>query len=833
MIALASIQAQLQQRFAGADPTSRLVIWSDPEGEFKSQLDQFDLPGVTVLRVDSDEFAIKVQVLSEEPAAKFLIYRAGPPPATNLDNWLLDLELTYGLFTADREALLSQDLGVPAELVEHYPAFFNSDKRNTKLGQRVSAEDSAKVATAKMVATVIGCEDHSLDMIWRHLLQEHAAGRSTWINEITKLGLDGYHWAGTKEIYGYSSDAPSVEDFMLWVFGLAWQGFASDVPNQYRNIQRDFSTWSNDLRFTQAYLTLAEMSAVSLRISEQLADLDLPELMERFVFREADQEITTRLAAGVEQRTLLDQDVKDMARSRLAGTWGSVFEHHYLALTAASTCLTRIDLADLSMASPTEGFHQYTEAFFAIDQAYRHFTWHCDQIDSDPTLAALRAKVEGFYTTRFLRPLGDEWQRQVDTLEQWRVEGVTPQRQFFAKHVQGPYLSKGNRIVVLISDGLRYEVAEELCRRIRREDKFEGNLDSVLSTLPSYTQLGMAALLPHETLAFAEDKSAHVAVDGKPSNGTANRGKLLDQCGGAALRCEAFLEQSPSQRRETLKASQVLYLYHDLIDRTGEERATEGGVFDAVERTITDLIRIIKALASANASNILVTADHGFLYQDSGLNESDYLSEKPHGDQVPVINPRFALGLGLLRQPAFTTFTSAQLGLTGRVEAQVPRSIHRLKAGGSGVRYVHGGASLQEVVVPVLAINKKRAKDTDRVAVRPMADTDRITTGQITVHLYQEEPVTEKIRPRELFAALYVEDTMVSNEVCVVCSQTSSEKRDRFHPITLVLSRQADPFNGQTIELRLFETVGTSQRVRYPPTLRFTLNRTFTSDFDF
>jgi hypothetical protein len=113
-----------------------------------------------------------------------------------------------------------------------------------------------------------------------------------------------------------------------------------------------------------------------------------------------------------------------------------------------------------------------------------------------------------------------------------------------------------------------------------------------------------------------------------------------------------------------------------------------------------------------------------------------------------------------------------------------------------------------------------------------MAETDRITTGQVTVTLYQEEPVTDKAKPLTLIGGLYADQTLISNEVTVVCSATSADKRDRFYPVNLVLSREADGLDKQTVELRLFEPVGTSQRRRYPDTARFTLVRAFTSDFD-
>jgi hypothetical protein len=96
--------------------------------------------------------------------------------------------------------------------------------------------------------------------------------------------------------------------------------------------------------------------------------------------------------------------------------------------------------------------------------------------------------------------------------------------------------------------------------------------------------------------------------------------------------------------------------------------------------------------------------------------------------------------------------------------------------------------------------------------------------------LFQQEQVSEKVKSRRLIAGLYAGDTLISDEVTVDCSQVSPETRDRFFPLTLTLSKDADAFNGKTIELRLYEPVG-SQRRPYGEKARFTLSRTFTSDF--
>jgi uncharacterized protein (TIGR02687 family) len=277
-----------------------------------------------------------------------------------------------------------------------------------------------------------------------------------------------------------------------------------------------------------------------------------------------------------------------------------------------------------------------------------------------------------------------------------------------------------------------------------------------------------------------------------------------------------------------------IYVYHNLIDKTGDTRDTEERVFSATEETLQELIRIIKKLTNANASNMLVTADHGFIYQNRALEESDFLACEPEGD-IQYRNRRFVLGTDLRYNASFKTFMSAQLGLEGTVEVQIPKSINRLRQKGSGSRFVHGGANLQEVVIPVLRINKKRQSDVTRVEVEIISGAGKtITSGQVAVVLYQVQAVTDKLQGRKLRGGIYVQDgELISDSHELTFDLNSDNPREREVPVRFVLSRKADEANGQQVILRLEELVDGTSHYREYKSLRYTIRRSFTSDFDF
>ena len=284
-----------------------------------------------------------------------------------------------------------------------------------------------------------------------------------------------------------------------------------------------------------------------------------------------------------------------------------------------------------------------------------------------------------------------------------------------------------------------------------------------------------------------------------------------------------------------MRDCEVLYVYHNRIDATGDKLETESQTVDAVAAALDDLLKLIKKLANANANNMVVTADHGFLFQQRALEESDFASQEAEGSNITVRNRRFVLGTGLAKGSSFRHFTAAQVGLAGEVEILIPKAINRLRLKGSGSRYVHGGATLQEVVVPLLRINKKRTSDVRPVEVEILRGaTSVITAGQFSVTLYQAEAVTEKVQERTLRAGLYSQaGKPISDQHMLTFATASDNARDRERTVQFVLTKAADAANNQEVSLRLEEQTSGTTHWREYKSVRYTLRRSFTSDFDF
>lgn len=827
----ATVRPHLLRWFDGR----RVVFWHDPGGQYAMDLDGLDLPDVQTIRVVNDEFAVKNRLLHDEPEGKFLVYRSGQVPS-GVGDWLLDLELAYGVFTADRPALVAQELGLGGkgieEVVQAHERFFNAAKRVQGLKTLLSPEDDAARLLAKISAVVLGQREHSLLEITRTLLAENAKRAHARYDALVDYGLDDFYWRGVASIYGYESASPSIDDLVLWIFRKAIEGFKSDRPGGLQNVQLDFASLRNDRRSQSAMATLAKRAARDLDYRSKVEDASFRDLVAVDLFEETDQKIISDLARAVAEHSVTPREVAEVVRERQSSVWIDGYKQLYTAVASASELLGELASLNLGMQSFDDGLERYRREWFRIDQLYRQFVYAARTAEYPKPLEALREQVEKRYTNKYVYGLGNAWQQQVDQVERWRSTALRSQTAFYSRYVEPLVRDGDKKAVVIISDAMRYEVADELASLIRQEDRFDAALEAVLGVLPSYTQLGMAALLPHSTLKHSVDAKT-VLVDGEPTNNTAFRGTVLEAVGGSAIQAEDFKVLNAEERRELYKANRVLYVYHNRIDAAGDKLGTERQVFEAVDDTLRDIVDLVKKLASANATNIFITADHGFLFQDEALPETFFLSTQPQGDDVKVVNRRFVLGCGLKIDNAFATFDAAQLGLESDLEVQIPKSIHRLRLAGGGSRFVHGGATLQEIVVPVLMVNKKRKSDTRLVNVEVWPESDKITTGQVAVRLFQTEPVSDKVQPRTLRAGLYVGETLISNLVDLTFDQTSTDKRDRYQSARMLLSQESSDYNNRAAEFRLEERIPNTNQWRSFAKAVYTLKRSFASDFDF
>lgn len=815
----------------------RIVFWYDAKQELQAEFAAVSLPGVEKVTLGNNQFGLKYRLLRQEKTQKFLLYHPGPPP-DNLDNWLLDVQLAYGEFRADQTGLWLHELGLPAEFTEvvaDHADFFKSAQRRAALKALLKKDDPPTLVQLKMTAVCADAEPR-LDTILEHLLAELAEGRDEKMRRLQRSGLESFLWERANREYGYRSSSPGMRDFALTLFKETYALGLGEPASLNQDAVVFLKRWKDSVRFQAAFATLSAECAAILQIEQDLLRRTYQQLLELDSFELIDRKILSDLAQAVTARTISGDTCTRLIHQRRQTAWFGRYAHLYAAIEKGAQFLQRLEQVTLSIHSFAQGLQQYSQTWYLLDQLYRQFIYHARQAEHRTLLEQLLDEVENRYTNQFLLPLNDRWQEVVDGLTDWRATALPRQADFYEDAV-APFLRRDNKVFVIISDALRYEIGAELATRIRQEDRYEAHLTTAVTGLPSFTPLGMAALLPHAQLAFTPDGKG-VLVDGQSTAGTENRRKILSQAAqgrGTAVKAAEFLNMSREESRDLFRDHAVVYIYHNRIDATGDKRDTEERVFDAAEETIAELILLIKRLAGANVTNMLVTADHGFIYQHRELDESDFASQPAGGAEILHSNRRFVLGHGLIAGRGFKKLTAGDVGLAGDMELLLPNSINRLRLKGAGSRYVHGGAALQEIVVPVIQINKKRQSDVSKVNVDILrGGSTVITTSQLTIRFYQTEAATVKVQPRRLRVGLYTQaGTLISDQHELLFDFGSENERERELPVQFILTREADAANGQEIILRLEEQVAETTHYQEYKSARYTLKRTFTGDFDF
>ena len=815
----------------------RIVFWYDAKKELRDEFEALALPGIEKLELSNNEYGIKYRLLRKEPQRKFLLYREGPKPS-DADNWLLDVQLAQGEFRTDQAAIWLSELELGPEftdLVQTHLPFYQASIRREALKKLLTPDDTHTDIRVKMLAVCAGGEPR-IDAVLENLLQELAGARDDKIELICRCALDGFLWQQVTRNYGYASEEPGIEDFVVELFKSCYAMGTGGQVHLTGDALVFFKRWKDSRQFQGTFEKLSDDYAGVLDIEQDLNNRDFRELIGLDHFRLIDKKIIHDLLHAVLSGTVSSDDVTQWVRQQRRSHWFDEYRNLYEAIGYAMQFMRDLEKTSLSMNSLADGIQRYRSSWYRLDQCYRKFTYHAQKSGEASLMAPLTGRVENLYANNFLLKLGDLFQSYVDQTSHWNATLVPLQKNFFEHWVQ-PFLRKGNKVCVIISDAMRFEIGNELQSLVRQEDRYNADLDAALSMLPSYTQLGMAALLPNRELTIVDDEIGTVQVDGTSSQGTANRGKILGRAisqRATALQAEDLKAMHRDNLRSLVRDHDLIYVYHNRIDVTGDNRISEEKVFEAVEDTLQDLILLIKKMNNANLSNMLVTTDHGFIYQNRAIEESDFSGNMPEGESILSTHRRFVFGRGLKELPGLRKFTSAQLGLSGDIEVQIPKSINRLRVKGSGSRFTHGGATLQEVVIPVLKINKKRQSDVSNVEVDILqGSSSAITSGQLAVVLYQTASVTDKIRPRVLRAGIYTEaGDLISDSHELTFDLASDNSRERELRVRFVLTREADEANGQEVILKLEEKHPGTSHYREYKTLRYMMRRSFTSDFD-
>ena len=418
---------------------------------------------------------------------------------------------------------------------------------------------------------------------------------------------------------------------------------------------------------------------------------------------------------------------------------------------------------------------RYLAADYNMDQQYRKFYYYYDQLESTESFEPLRELVENIYTNEYLACLLPAWNAGI---QQDAAFSVIPlQRDFYNANLR--YTKE--RTVVIISDAMRYEVGQELFARMQDDPKCTAKLSVQLSVLPSYTRLGMAALLPHKTLEMTDD--FQVLADGILCDNLAGRQQVLQSYNpdSVCVQFDDIKNLKVAELRDVLTKRQIIYVYHNQIDARGDKANTEDEVFNACEEAVQEIMDLIhKISVSGNTYHFIVTADHGFIYKRDKLTESDKISGKS-ADKA-FVNRRFIVSKAALGDDGIDHMSMGRiLGNEDSKMVSYPVSSNVFKVAGGGANYVHGGSSPQEMLVPVLEFKMERGHmETKNAEIALVSIVHKITNLITSMDFIQSDAVSDTVKAAKYRIFFLSEDNeKISNENSYVADSREENAQKR------------------------------------------------------
>jgi hypothetical protein len=315
----------------------------------------------------------------------------------------------------------------------------------------------------------------------------------------------------------------------------------------------------------------------------------------------------------------------------------------------------------------------------------------------------------------------------------WTVPGVLQQTRIWSDVVA----SRPVPVAYVMVDAMRFEMGHELIGRLTRVSEVQ--IRPAMTALPSITPIGMAALLPGASSTFsvvaAKDKLG-ASVDGVflpdlPARQKFLKSRVPDM---VDLTLDEVISMSPKALQKKIGNSKVIIIRSTEIDAAGENATTTMYARRVMDNVVEDIARCLGRLATIGIGEAVVTADHGHLFFAADRDPSMRL-DTPGGDPIDL-HRRCWIGRGGSTPAGSVRVTGAKLGYATDLDFAFPASTSVFKSGGD-LAYHHGGTSLQEMVIPVIAVklkvdgSAKAEKDAVTVSHEFDAVTNRIFTVQI------------------------------------------------------------------------------------------------------
>jgi hypothetical protein len=426
-----------------------------------------------------------------------------------------------------------------------------------------------------------------------------------------------------------------------------------------------------------------------------------------------------KVLQGLVEEALIDgasEKLVEIAKSHQSSFWSEQMPDtlaRWSLIAAAGLVLLEADRIEKEIRSSPEDVRSFLDSYTSgdrpwylldtnhriMERKFHDFSF----LDASDRLERLVYKARNRYmdagsalAERFLR---------LYAKDSFRINDILRQSEIFERKVK-PALEEGS-IAYIWVDALRFEMAQELVRILSNE--FSCEIFPAMGSVPGITEIGMASLLPgaqDSRVVSVGDGKLGLEFDGKIVKNRNDRIGFLKEILTIRvfdLWLDDLLPTPKPPVINGIKGADLVLVTSLEIDNLCESDNV------ALARSVMDEIlfmlqRGFRALAKQGVKNIIVAADHGYLFGDEpGI---DMKIEAPGGDTVDL-HRRIWIGHGGAANPNYLRAKISDFGLGGDLEIAAPWNFACFKAKGGLKAYFHGGLSPQEMVIPVITLVPK------------------------------------------------------------------------------------------------------------------------------
>jgi uncharacterized protein (TIGR02687 family) len=819
----AKIESQFQK-----NPALKVLFFFDPQQEYSTEIGSMEMPAVHIIQASSGLFNLKVRLETELKKEKTFLYfsRQRPNDKEKTKFILMDLLIANKELHLDDEADFMDEFHLLAHqrsIVHRYIKALKLKKHQKVLAKILNVHDFKENDVIKglisnhLEFSTIMDPGQCLAKLFTLTLSENSEKLQSFLE---KLDYDELRDAVLAWLHQYldmtgSSLTPELlKSAIRKVKYNALTQHLHDVKGQdpyglmkirdhlvVQKLNGLLVGWSNDAKLGKL------MDPVFSQIGAEIREKEIVDtygVESGYVFFTQDLKYIL-LARALELIEHQPQKVHEILQSFSSSQGEKSLTMLVRFVGSTANFFKQLKgYAGYKLDSPQQYIDHYTKDYYQVDTHYRSAisSWEALQKLTLPGtihLDALINLIHDKYETHLIE-LNREWIACLAE-NQFKLKAIPVKKQyeFATKFVN----DDDQKVAVIISDALRYEVGQELLKQLLLDTKGHASIDYVLSGIPSITKWGMAHLLSSEKIQFDDLK---LSISGISTEGTENRQKILKLTDNSAVAVTYKTLMGIADREEVrdkyFNQKQIIYIYHDVIDSTGDVRKTELETFSAVQKTIEDLASLVKKVHSSyNISRVLITADHGFLFNYRPLSDAT-LQDMPKGKHTEehsrylLTNDTKQCSNGYILNLEDCSNVNSELKLV------IPKGVNRFRRKGAGYHFVHGGASLQEMVVPVIESTRKRKDISKKVEFSLMNQEFKIVSGAIKLKIHQNNPVGSAIKPLQIVACIYNSTgTIVSNEAYHHLDSVSEIPSERTREFILNLSSGAGQESVLTLKI--------------------------------